>query len=240
MNVFSRSFVGPSGINADSLFISGDSNVFAVADGASGAYDKVSAGRICTEVIEENPFLETGKEPVEYINNCLSIANNRLVEKSQKDGALSFVTLTMAVIKGNTLIVGSVGDTPAYLYNGFNVRKLVKPYKRYAPLVEHGFMTEDEAERYINSLPDMMYSMFVMYIPEVIPKISLYEGKIKIGDVLVICSDGVSDWITEEQLFEILSKDKTLEYRCSYLLDKAMCNAGGSWTDDTTIIAVEI
>ncbi|MGF7056846.1 hypothetical protein [Brassicibacter mesophilus] len=98
MNCFGLTEVGASSINADSYYISRDNNVFAISDGASGAFDKVGAGVICMNTVKEFDYSYLNLKPLDYIIHCIKEANDRLVKKSQKDGCLSFGTMTMAVI----------------------------------------------------------------------------------------------------------------------------------------------
>lgn len=217
MEYYGLTEVGASGTNADSYYISQDEKVFAVADGASGAFDKVEAGTICMNAIRELDYHSLGLNLQEYILHCINAANSRLIEKSQLDGHLSFGTMNMAVVDEGKLSVGAVGDTPAFLIQGNKIRKIIKPKKRYAKLIELEILTEEEIDKAISSIPDEMWSMFDNFLPMVIPQIAVEEYLISQNDILIICTDGVSDWIDEDEFVDVLRSSSSVEQGCRKL-----------------------
>ena len=123
MEVFGRSIVGASRVNADRYFKSEDMKVLAVADGASGAFDKVAAGEYCVSTLQKINYSNVCMNPMQYLESCFMAANNALIEKSQKDGKLSFGTLTLAIIDNGIVTVGAIGDTQYFLYPIMKLRK---------------------------------------------------------------------------------------------------------------------
>ncbi|WMM25473.1 SpoIIE family protein phosphatase [Tissierella sp. MB52-C2] len=240
MEYYGLTEVGASGINADSYYISQDEKVFAVADGASGAFDKVEAGIICMNAIKELDYHSLGLNSQQYIFRCINAANNRLIEKSQLDRHLSFGTMTMAVVDEGRLSIGAVGDTPAFLIQGNKIRKIIKPKKRYAKLIELGILTEEEIDKAISSIPDEMWSMFDNFLPMVIPQIAVEEYLISQNDILIICTDGVSDWIDEDEFVDVLRSSSSIEQSCRKLFSIVNERCSANKLDDKTIIVVQV
>lgn len=240
MEYYGLTEVGASGINADSYHISQDRKIFAIADGASGAFDKVGAGVICMNVIKELNYHYSGLKPQEYILHCINVANNRLIEKSQLDGHLSFGTMTMAVVDEGRLSIGAVGDTPAFLIQGNQIRKIIKPKKRYAKLIELRILTEEEIDKAISSIPCEMWSMFDNFLPMVIPQIAVEEYLISQNDILIICTDGVSDWIDEDEFLDILRDSSSIEQGCKKFFSIVDERCSANKLDDRTIIVVQV
>lgn len=236
MEYYGLAEVGASGINADSYYISQDRKILSIADGASGAFDKVGAGVICMDVIKEFDFYSSGLKPQEYILQCINDANNRLIRKSQQDGYLSFGTMTMVVIDEGRLSIGAVGDTPAFLIQGNKIRKIIKPKKRYAKLIELGILTEQEIDKAISSIPSEMWSMFDNFLPMVIPQIAVEEYLISKNDILIICTDGVSDWLYEEEFVSVLRSTSSIEQSCRKLFSIVNERCPANKLDDKTII----
>lgn len=240
MQSYGRTKAGASGINADSFYISQDRKVFAVADGASGAYDKTAAGRICTETFEYNQYNQSKIKQIDYIIKCFNEANEKLISKSREDRALSFGTLTAAVINDGIMTIGAVGDTPAYLIHGDNIIKAIAPKKRYSQLIELGILSETKIKEAISIIPNEMWSLFDSYLPMVIPDIATAEYKVNKGDILIICTDGISDYIEENELVSILRKAESLESACDMLFSLVEERCPVNKLDDRTIIMAMI
>ena len=240
MHIFSRTLVGGSGINGDDFYTSSDGRVLVIADGASGAYDKVAASSLCIKAVKEFESIGNIENAKQFVENCIYRANNYLVEKSQRDRKLTFGTLTMAVVDNEDIIIGAVGDTPAFLISGSSIKKLVKPKKIYSNGVEHGVINEEEAEKAISSLPGIMHSMFLMYLPMVVPNISYFQGKAKTGDYLLICTDGISDWISESEIVKLLTGNDDLNEIGEEIYALVIERCPRDRMDDATMILAKI
>lgn len=240
MQCYGKSVVGASGVNADSFYISADKKVFAVADGASGAYDKVAAGKICTEALSSSPYVMTEISASDYIRQCITTANENLTIKSKQDGKHTFGTLTAAVIDNGVLTVGAVGDTPAYLIQGDKAIKAIKPKRRYQKLIEFGVLTEGEITKAISLLPNQMWSQFDNFLPMIIPDIAIAEYQIHKDDVLIICTDGISDCIEEHEFIEILKEAESLEAASNKIYSLVDSRCPANRLDDRTIIIARL
>lgn len=237
MEFYSKSIVGSSGVNGDKCYVSDDKTVFAVADGASGAKDKVYASLCCIKALEELPFNSSEMKGNEYINYSINMANKYLIQKSQADGKLSFGTFTLSVYDKGLLYTGAVGDTPGFLFKKGKIIQLTNPKKRYSNAVEHGVITQEEAERMVKSLGPLQ-SAFEYFLPMIVPEIASSSIQINPGDVLIICCDGVSDWVKPEEMELILGKHKYIEDACEEIMHKSEVNCTESYLDDRTIVAV--
>lgn len=58
-----------------------------------------------------------------------------------------------------------------------------------------GLYTEDQLEEYVHKLPEYMWSMFDTFIPTIVPRYALEECHLNDGDIVVLCCDGVSDYL---------------------------------------------
>lgn len=238
MESYGKSIPGSSGVNADVFFISSDSNVFVISDGASGAFDKVEASKCCIKPFETLSYDNSKMSPEDYVFRTIKDANTNLVELSQKQGYLSFATLTVCVLDNNCLITSAVGDTPAFLLRDSIVKRIIKPRRKYAPLVEYSMISEEEAERLVQSLPDIMWSIFENYLPMVIPEIATTKHTIDKGDVLIICSDGISDIVKHEEFSKFIKDSKSLECAGNGILDEVILKCKDKYRDDATLILI--
>lgn len=206
---YGKSMTGTSGVNGDRFFISPDSTTFILADGASGAgkEGKVVMSRICVNVIEENPFDSSELSAKEYLDKMIWKINNELIDISQKAIQYIFGTLVICVVHDNIATIASIGDSPAHLIQVNSVKRVAKAHKTYQNLIDMGVLTEEQAEEYVNNLHGYMKSMFDRFIPMVVPIYASEEVEIAGGDMIVLCSDGVSDYVKPEEIKGIVNPD---------------------------------
>jgi serine/threonine protein phosphatase PrpC len=133
--------------------------------------------------------------------------NNDLIDISQQSKVYTFGTLLICVVHNDIATIVSVGDSPAYLINKDNIKRVAKTRKTYQNLIDMGIFTEEQAEGYVKTLPEYMWSMFDRFIPMVVPVYSLEEIKITTGDMIVLCCDGVSDYIKPEEIKEFINPE---------------------------------
>jgi len=210
---FGDSIVGTSGINGDAFYISPDKTTLLLADGASGAGSegKVNMSKCCIRNIEAEPFIQSGLKPSEYIDKLIWKINGDLIEISQRNKKYTFGTLVICVIDGDRACFAAIGDSPAYLIHGDNIKQVAKTRKTYQNLIDSGLYKEENLEWHIRRLPEHMWSMFDRFIPMVVPTYSYEEIDIDRGDFIVICCDGVSDNLKPEEIHQLIEPDDLKE-----------------------------
>lgn len=239
MDCYYCSIVGSSRVNGDKAFLSEDKRVFAISDGASGAYDKVKASTLCIKPLERLGYKNSSLSPLEYINYCFQEANDNLINKSKVDGKLSFGTMTICVLDKRVLSTGMVGDTPAFLIRGNEIVRLCSPKKTYDRAIECGVLNEEEAKKAIETLPGPMRSNFEVFLPMIIPSIAKSQIEVSTDDILFICCDGITDWISEEELVDFFKEEESLEKTCDNIIEKIDNRCPKEHLDDRTMIAVK-
>lgn len=237
-----KTITGSSGVNADVFYVSEDNKVFLLADGASGAgtEGKVLMGKICIETLKNFSFSESNLEPAEYVKNLISRMNKRLIEVSQEYNKLVFGTIIIAVINNGKLTITALGDSPAYYYNGEFTNRLAKNPKKYEWMINEGFITKEEYEGCIAKLHPMMWSSFECFIPMIVPNNVIETVDIKQGDILILCCDGVSDWVAADAMVQEI-KNKDLGAALDTILEMAKERAlkENTYFDDMTILVVK-
>lgn len=194
---YGESLVGTSGINGDSFIISPDHSTFLLADGASGAgtEGKVLMSKLCAEMVKNNPLSDSGLSSKAYLDKMIWKINNELISVSQKNKHYIFGTLVICAIQDNTATVAAIGDSPAYFIHKNFIVRVAQTKKTYQNLVDAGFYSEEELKKAVHKLPEHMWSMFERFIPMVVPKYSVEECRMDTGDCIVLCCDGISDYI---------------------------------------------
>jgi protein phosphatase len=138
-------------------------------------------------------------------------------------------TATIAGLLGDTLYLAQVGDSRAYLIREGVARQLTKDQSLMQKLVEAGEMTEEEAEH-----SERRNIILQALGPETTVKVDLTHQIVRRGDVLVLCSDGLSGQVTKDEIARVVSEEHDLVNVCKRLVDRANENGG---PDNITVIA---
>lgn len=238
---FGDSLVGTSGTNGDAFYISPDYSTILFADGASGAGNdgKVTMSRCCVRNVEEFPFFNSGLSPQKYIDELIWKINNELIHISQKNNKCIFGTLVIRVINDDTATFASIGDSPAFVISENNVERIAKTKKTYDILVQMGLFTEKQLDEYVHKLPEHMWSMFDTFIPMVVPKYALEECRLQDGDIVAICCDGVSDYLSTNELLQLIDSDdlpKSVDTIIAQAKNQAIEEHKRNQYDDITVV----
>ena len=238
---YGASLTGSSGINGDAFYISPDRKVFVLADGASGSGrdGKVIMSQTCIEAARQHDFSSMQMAPHDYVDMLFGSINLKLIELSQESHQQLFGTIIIGVLDEDTLTVTTYGDSPVYLFTDRKIKRLAKNQKRYEDLIEQGYINRSEYEGYLKYMHERMRSCFDRFLPEIVPNNIVEQHAVKQGDMLVMCSDGLSDWIMPNTIFSVLL-DSGVEQGTNDLMIKAKDTALASqgYFDDITAISV--
>lgn len=230
--------VGSSDFRTDS--INTGRNVFVVSDNYLGASQKNEASKICTKTIEKLNYTLFDMESREYIKMCIENANENMITKAKKDGYVSYTTMSMALVEGGYVYSGTIGDSPVYHISTDGIERLSIPGKTYKPLVTMGIINEEETLRKLKQLPQELLYAYNTYLPMVLPVISFDEKKVAAGDKILICTDGVSNLISEYELYELVN-DESVEIGIKNIFDLLeKRSAGKKYIDDGSVVLVEV
>lgn len=233
---------GSSGINGDVFYASPDKKVFLLADGASGAgaEGKVLMGKTCIEIVKLFDYSASNLDPKEYVDKLFWKINNRLIALSQKHRKLVYGTIDIAIIDNGLVTITALGDSPVYYFNGIEIKRIAKNPKRYEWMIDAGYITREQYQEYINQMHEMMWCCFDYFIPEVVPNNVIEQFEIKPNDILFMCCDGLSDWVSEDRSIKTLLA-YGLEVGVKSLIAEAkeISNNKQSSYDDITAIAIK-
>ena len=212
--------------NEDSFFVR--SPLFVVADGMGGAQAGEVASRLAAETFSADlPDDGTSEQRLEA---RAREANQRIHDVSQEDRALNGMgtTLTAAYLDGDELALAHVGDSRAYLLRDGELTRLTRDHTLVEELVRRGELTEEEAAEHPQR------SIITRALgPEPDIDIDLHTHRVHAGDVFLLCSDGLTGMIGEDEVAEILSEAPSLRQAGRALVDAAN-EAGGR--DNITVV----
>jgi protein phosphatase len=203
--------------------------LFAVADGMGGHKGGEVASQLALDTLEAE-FREGRVDLVQQIKD----ANAAVFERSQADTSVKGMgtTLTAVVVEGGSALFAHVGDSRAYLLRADDLRQLTDDHTLVARMVKSGEISEAEAEvhphrsvltRALGTEPDIVVDEFDVALTD--------------GDRLLLCSDGLTGMVTEEQIAAILSSTADPQEAADRLV-RAANRAGG--VDNITVVVIDL
>jgi serine/threonine protein phosphatase PrpC len=213
-------------------------SLFMVADGMGGAAAGELASQMATEVVlsELRKHWRNGaKHDPEAFASALRAAaesaNAHIHEYAAKhpENRGMGSTATIAGLLRDGLYIAQVGDSRGYLVRDGVAQQITKDQSLVQRLVEAGEITPEEAE-----LSDRKNIILQALGPEATVKIDLTHQQVRRGDVLVLCSDGLSGQVRGDEIGQVVREQSDLVEVCRRLIDMAN-EAGGP--DNITVIA---
>ncbi len=216
--------------NEDSYFAR--SPVFAVADGMGGAQAGEVASRIAAGAFEQGTDDEAPAES--QLEGIAQDANREIHELAQRDSSRAGMgtTLTAALLRDDELALSHVGDSRAYVLRGGELKRLTKDHSLVEELRRQGRLTDEEAEEHPQR------SIITRALgPEPSVNVDTMTFPAKRGDVFLLCSDGLTTMVSDEQIAAILGEAKTLRAGVNKLIDAANAKGG---RDNITAVAFRV
>lgn len=221
--------------NEDSLCISPDDNFFAVADGMGGHRAGEVASKTALELLKKelDRRLSGGERAEQALVESFKEANRSIFEMSTRNPAWQGMgtTVTACVKQDGEILIGQVGDSRAYLLRDNHISQLTEDHSLVQELLKSGSITEEEAFRHPqrNVLTRAMGTGLFL-------DVDLYRRYVFAGDRLLLCTDGLTRYIRQEELLLAVSLAPDLDSAVKDLLRKANSSGGA---DNITIILVE-
>src|SRR2546422_1245264 len=213
--------------------------LFVVADGMGGAAAGELASEMATETIYDhlvktwNAEDEVTPQRFAYrLKEAVEVANASIHAhaKAHPEVRGMGTTTTAAGVLNDHLYLTQVGDSRAYLIRGGKAYQITKDQSLMQRLVEAGELTEEEAAQ-----SERRNIILQALGPDPKVKVDLTHQELRRGDVLVLCSDGLSGQVKKEEIAEIVSSERDLQAACDRLI--ALANQRGGPDNITVIIA---
>ncbi len=207
-------------------------NLFAVADGMGGHKAGDYASRTAVEILLDHVKNTDSHDPGVILQESIEEMNSVIWHRSREnaDYAGMGTTLVAAVIEGSTLTVANIGDSRLYVV-GRGLYQVTKDHSLVEELVDQGKLVRGSAE----------YRAKKNVITRAIGvgesvKADFFEVELAEGEGVLLCSDGLTNMITEEEIFSIISRRQSLEDRSAALVEAANLSGG---RDNIAVILIE-
>src|SRR5207253_10979016 len=207
--------------------------LFAVADGMGGAQAGEVASKLAAAALEDTDSGSSSGQ--ERVVTLIEEANRRVYARANTDPATSGMgtTMTVALVEGQVVTIGHVGDSRAYLVRSGRLEQLTEDHSLVNELLKSGKLSPEEAEthpqrsvitRAVGTDPDVDVDSFTIDALE--------------GDVFLLCSDGLTDMVGDEDILDLVERYHDDLDRVAKSLVSAANRGGGE--DNITVIAFTI
>lgn len=226
--------------NQDSFYVSENKDIllYLVADGMGGHKAGKYASTMARDIIQDNfnkdeIALSHEKDILKWIKTSIEEANTKIYLKSIENDELEGMgtTVTMAYIYRNKIYLGHVGDSRAYLIRNKEITQITEDHSYVNHLLKTGSITEKEAKSHPkrNMITRAVGSSSII-------EIDLIVKEWVQGDLLILCSDGLTNMVKDTQILKAFKDENNLQESCDKLVNIANGNGG---IDNITVIAIK-
>lgn len=231
MNIAAKTDIGKQReINEDSLFVPMNENhiqnLVIVADGMGGHKAGEVASSIAVEIVQSEikaMLQHKTFSPARMMRRAIRNANKQIFLKQQDDMSLKGMgtTISMALLYDDMFVTGHVGDSRIYLLHNGSLSKVTRDHSLVEELVRIGKITMDEAK--VHPHRNVITRCLGSFSTVEMDSSTINWDK---GDMLLLCSDGLTRHVSEEEIEEILKSGKSCEAMADELLAKALERGG--------------
>ncbi len=217
--------------NQDAMYA--DADLFVVADGlGSPAGGDVAANLAVRAMASRSPT--TTPDLVAAVQHANEVVHNRSIEQAELTG-MGTTLCAIAVIKtdqGHQIGLVNVGDSRVYRHQNGRLEQLTEDHNRVAEMLRHGILTPAEAATH-----DQRHTLTRAIGVEPTVDVDHWQLNINGGDRYLLCSDGLSNEVEEEEIAAILSAHAPVADAASALVRTANENGGN---DNSTALVVDV
>ena len=208
-------------------------NLFIVADGMGGHKAGDYASAYTVNAIEREVEISDDEEPVRIIREAISCANDEIYEKAttEEDFSGMGTTVVVSTIYQDILYVANVGDSRLYIIDD-DIQQITKDHSLVEEMVRLGEIDRDAARIH----PDKnIITRAIGALPNV--DIDFFEVDIKPGDLILMCTDGLTNMVTDEEILSVVKKFDDVNVITEELIKVANHNGG---KDNIGVVLVRV
>jgi protein phosphatase len=223
--------------NEDSVAFDATCGLCILADGMGGHNAGEIASGMATAFIksELRKLIEQSRNSMQpndvahAISECVTMANHAIFSMSRSSAQYKGMgtTLVVGIFHGDTLVLGHIGDSRCYRWRDSQLMQITKDHSVLQEQIDAGLKISGQ-----EAVPNLL-TRGLGTGPVVDPEINLHQ--VAVGDVYLMCSDGLSDMISEVQMASILLTANSLEVQARQLI--AAANAAGGKDNISVVLA---
>ncbi len=207
-------------------------NLYIVCDGMGGHKAGEYAARYTVERIVAAVSRSRAEDPVRILRAAIHKANEILVVESKeyKEKQGMGTTVVAATIIGSKMYVANVGDSRLYVINE-TIEQITNDHSYVEEMIRIGKIKREDAREHEKK---NVITRAVGATEKV--KVDFFEVELRENDTILLCSDGLSNMVTDEKIFQIILASNQVEEICKSLVDEANKNGG---QDNITVVVVK-
>lgn len=208
-------------------------NLYIVADGMGGH----NAGDYASKYTVETVVNEIKKCPEEkvfrIIGKAIRFANEYIRQKAREDVALYGMgtTIVVATIENHQVNIANVGDSRLYIIGADNIRQITRDHSLVEEMVRMGGMKPEDARNH----PDKNIITRAVGARDSV-EVDFFTEDLKEGELVLMCSDGLTNMLSDEEIADICRKELPIEKKVDALIDAANDNGG---KDNIAVILID-
>lgn len=225
-------------LNQDYVFVSEEPvgmlpNVFIVADGMGGH----NAGDYASKYTAETMIREIRhckeENPVRILGKAIRVANDQIRWRAKEDASLYGMgtTVVVATCQGHSLQIANVGDSRLYIIND-EIRQITRDHSLVEEMIRMGGLDREAARNH----PDKNIITRAIGARDTV-EIDFFHEELKSGDIVLMCSDGLTNMLEDTEIGAILREKITIEERAQKLVEAANNNGG---KDNIAVIIIDV
>jgi len=220
--------------NQDSFLVSEDMGLYIVADGMGGHSGGEVASAMAVsgaqDVIRQRAQL--GLSPRDLVTKAFEEASRKIYEKAAQENRLAGMgtTMVLCLVDGNSIFVGNVGDSRAYLFRSPHLWQMTEDHSLLNEQLRAGIIDDEQAKNFTSR---NVITRSVGYEREV--QVDVIERPLQSGDCVLVCSDGLCGLVEDEMICEILTRTPA-EKIVEACIDRALANGGD---DNVTVLFIQ-
>ena len=208
-------------------------NLFVVADGMGGHKAGDFASSYAVEVLLSTIREDENSNPVKIIRAAIENANTQLLREASDNETMSGMgtTMVLVTIVGHYAYVANVGDSRLYLVDENKISQITKDHSLVEEMVRMGEISRDDARNH----PDKNIITRALGAGRAVD-VDFFDIRLTPGDILLLCSDGLSNMVPDEDIRQVIRTSETLEETGRRLVSMANDNGG---RDNIAVVLVE-
>lgn len=217
-------------LNEDSFLCDDSAGLWVVADGVGGLDAGDEASRRVIRALANSPPTGGLAEAVTHVKSLLAAENLRMVEDRTEAGGAMGTTVVALLIRGEECDVIWAGDSRCYRYRRNVLTRLSRDHSRVQSLVDAGAISlqqaRDHPQRNVITRAVGARADFAA---------DSVSSDISPGDIFILCSDGLTTKLDDDEIAAVLAREHDPERACSALVDCALAKVA---SDNVTVIVL--
>jgi len=223
--------------NEDAYVLDSTLGFCLVADGMGG----MAGGELASQMFAEaaqgtfaSGILVTEKDRIETVQQIFWHANNTILKHVENNPHLKGMgcTAELIIFAENRYVIGHMGDSRTYQLRNGQLKQLTKDHSLVQEQLDQGLISDPQAA--VHSLRNVI--LRAVGVEEDL-QLDIIRGNIQAGDHYLLCSDGLTDLVENDDIKNILSSDLGLADKVEHLISEAL-SAGGK--DNVTVVVVMV